>query len=141
MDAKTQGVKLFTTTLNLELYTFGFPWPEFNIIFEIFSAIAIMGVAADRARVDGGLYNYDTFLNETEIIYSNLDRVHLDFFIEMKRVDFDLEKIEDTVLANTVAVLRFTCSKDPLDYFGYGMYISSLISILLKVGKKYFHFP
>ena len=56
------------------------------------AAIAIMGVAADRARVDGGLYNYDTFLNETEVIYNNLDRVHLDFFIEMKRVDFDLEK-------------------------------------------------
>ena len=81
-----------------------------------------MGVAADRASVDGGLYNFHNF-NETAIIYNNLDRVHLDFFIEMKRVDFDLEKIEDTVLANTVAVLRFTCSKDPLDYFGYGMYL------------------
>ena len=106
-----------------KFFKVNFPSPEFNIIFEIFSAIAIMGVAADRARVDGGLYNYDTFLNETEIIYNNLDRVHLDFFIEMKRVDFDLEKIEDTVLANTVAVLRFTCSKDPLDYFGYGVYL------------------
>ena len=79
-----------------------------------------MGVAADRARVNGGLYNYDKF-NETEIIYNNLDRVHLDFFIEMKRADFDLKQIEDTVLANTVAVLRFTCSKDPLEYFGYDL--------------------
>jgi len=84
------------------------------------AAIAIMGVAADRASVDGGLYNFHNF-NETAIIYNNLDRVHLDFFIEMKRADFDLKKIEDTVLANTVAVLRFTCGKDPLDYFGYDL--------------------
>jgi len=99
------------------------------------AAIAIMGVAADRARVDGGLYNYDTFLNETEIIYNNLDRVHLDFFIEMKRVDFDLEKIEDTVLANTVAVLRFTCSKDPLDYFGYDL-IGEMNRRLVEVAEE-----
>lgn len=97
------------------------------------AAIAIMGVAADRARVDGGLYNYDKF-NETEIIYNNLDRVHLDFFIEMKRADFDLKQIEDTVLANTVAVLRFTCSKDPLEYFGYDL-IEEMNRRLIEVAE------
>ena len=60
--------------------------------------------AGNRASING-LESFSN-INETNIIRANLDRVHLNFFMELVREDNDLEDIGDNVLSQVVSVLR-----------------------------------
>merc|ERR1719245_43078 len=69
------------------------------------AASAILGLAGNRASING-LESFSN-INETNIIRENLDRVHLNFFLELVREDNDLEDVGDNVLSQVVSVLSF----------------------------------
>jgi hypothetical protein len=73
-------------------------WPHGEV------APAILGLAATRAGLNGGLEAFEN-KNESLIIKINMERLHTDFFLELKRHNFVLEDVDDTTLSQLVSVL------------------------------------
>ena len=88
------------------------------------AAIAILGILAERTGING-LSGYGKE-NETELIKRNLAQVHLNFFLEMKRNNFELSSLSDTALSHTISVMRQVHKLNNLNIYRYCIYHGTL---------------
>lgn len=75
-------------------------WPQFEV------TSGILGVIGEIVTLNGGLHNYKS-QNETSLILRNMERFHLDFFINLHRAGGDLAEMADEDIAQAASLLRY----------------------------------